>query len=182
MKRFSVTILVAVALFAPVSHGYAQANENDSAFSSDWSFGLQAAPLMFGLSLRRHINDIWQLQGVLTPDGDESTFGLRVLRTATQKQFWRSYLFAGVAAGRDTETLFDDDTFESTERSFTKAVVTTGLGVEWTWAAKSLSRPPLSWGLELGLGLRNEDYNDTAFTDRDGVFMVVGAGVHYQFE
>ena len=40
-------------------------DDTESAVDSKWAFGLQAAPLIFGLSLRRQLTDKWYVQGLL---------------------------------------------------------------------------------------------------------------------
>ena len=169
--------LLAAALAASILSSAAIADENiDSAVDWKWAFGLQAAPLLFGLSLRRELTDKWQVQGVLQPTGDNLSLGARVLRTATQKKFWKSYLFAGVAHNRDSSPgFFDDD-----DSDLKETALTTGLGVEWSWNARNESLPPLAWSLELGLGY--SDFDDQ-FDDEDNeLFLAVGAGIHYQFQ
>jgi len=66
-------------------------DDTESAVDSKWAFGLQAAPLIFGLSLRRQLTDKWYVQGLLQPTGDDVSVGARFLRTATKKKFWQSY-------------------------------------------------------------------------------------------
>lgn len=149
---------------------------------SDWSFGLQAAPLVFGLSLRRRLNDQWQVQGMLAPYGDEVAIGARVLRVSTRKQYWHSYLYSGIAIKNSDSYYYDNDSFTDSVETYTETVGTIGLGVEWAWAAKNASLPPLSWSLELGLGYRNENYENTEVSNSDEVFLAFGAGIHYQFE
>lgn len=145
----------------------------DSAVDSDWSFGMQAAPLIFGLSLRYNFEDIWQIQGVVQPAGDDLSAAVRVLRTSTQKEFWRSYLFAGYAMAEDNFNI-----------NYEENALTVGLGVEWSWAAKNPSLPPLSWGLELGLGYGSRDLSFDLLNDEpeEEFFLAVGASIHYHFE
>ena len=172
--------LVAVALAASVFSTSVIADENiDSAVDSKWAFGLQAAPLLFGLSLRREINDKWQVQGILQPTGDDLSVGARVLRTATEKKFWRSYLFAGIAHENDSSSGFfigDQDS------DFKETAISGGLGVEWSWNVKNPSLPPLAWSLELGLGYSSEDFEDDFNDAEDDFFIAAGAAIHYMFE
>ncbi len=160
----------------------ANTQSNDSALSSDWSFGLQAAPLVFGLSLRHHLNDDWQVQGVLSPHEEDTTVALRVLRTSTQKKYWQSYLFSGLAVGKDTEYVYDNVNFTDADEKYIATVVTVGLGVEWSWAAKNPSLPPLSWSLELGLGYSDKNFDNNDISGNSRTFLAAGAGIHYQFE
>ena len=172
--------LLAAALTAGFLSTSVIADENiDSSVDSKWAFGLQAAPLLFGLSLRREINDKWQVQGVLQPTGDDLSVGARVLRTSTERQFWRSYLFAGIAHEQDSSPGFN---FGGEDSDFSETAVTAGLGVEWSWNAKNPSLPPLAWSLELGLGYSAEDFNDDFNEEVDEVFIAAGAAIHYQFE
>lgn len=145
----------------------------DSAVDSKWSFGMQAAPLIFGLSLRYRPNDLWQFQGVLQPAGDDLSGAVRILRDATQKQYWRSYLFAGLAHSQ-----------EGTFTTFEETAATAGMGVEWSWSAKNPSLPPLSWALELGLGYGSRviDFDIAEDETEDEFFVAVGASIHYHFE
>ena len=149
----------------------------ESAVDSKWAFGLQAAPLIFGLSLRGRLTDKWQVQGMIQPTDDDLSFGVRALRTATQKKFWQSYLFAGVVHERQSERFFS-----GTEGDFRETAVTAGLGVEWSWNASNPSLPPLAWSLELGLGYSAEDIEEEFDDDVSEFFVAVGAGIHYQFQ
>ena len=113
MKTLRVSTVVALASLSvlvsgvPV-HAQDQNQDQDSALDSDWAFGFHAAPLVVGVSLRRSFADIWQVQGIVQPDGSDAYFAARLLRTATQKQFWESYVFAGFATGREeTEFIFN---------------------------------------------------------------------------
>jgi len=172
--------LAAAALAAIIFSTSVIADESiDSAVDSTWTFGVQAAPLLFGLSLRREINDKWQIQGVLQPTGDDLSVGARVLRTSTKKEFWRSYLFAGIAHEEDSSPGFF---FENQESDFRETALTGGAGVEWSWMAKNPSLPPLAWSLELGLGYSAEDFDDDFIEEEDEFFIAVGAAIHYQFQ
>ena len=82
MKRLLAAVLTACFLSTTVV-----ADENpESTTDSKSAFGLQAAPFLFGLSLRRAISDTWQVQGVLQPAGDDISVGARVLRISTKKR------------------------------------------------------------------------------------------------
>ncbi len=176
--------VVGSALFCAAANAQdaTDAQSNDSALSSDWSFGLQAAPLVFGISLRHHLNDDWQIQGVLSPHEDDTTVALRVLRTSTQKKYWQSYLFSGLALGKDTEYVYDNVNFTDSDQKYTATVFTAGLGVEWSWAAKNPSLPPLSWSVELGLGYSDKNFENSDISGNSRTFLAAGAGIHYQFE
>jgi len=168
----------------------ARSDDTGSDLETNWSFGLQAAPLAYGLSLRRHFSNDWQLQGVLRPDSDDVAFGVRALRTSTQKQFWRSYFFGGLAVGEeDLSYYYFDENNSPVNPQSRKTVATIGLGVEWAWTGKNPSAPPLAWSLELGLGYSMRDYNGNAtdfsgnsFSDSSEAFLALGAGIHYLFE
>lgn len=174
MKRLPAMVLAASFMATSV---LADEN-NDSAVDSKWAFGLQAGSTIFGLSLRRELTDNWQLQGVALPvSQDEFLVGGRVLRTATQKEFWRSYSFAGIAHFNGNDTGF---LASGSDRNITG--LSTGFGVEWSWKVRNQSFPPLAWNLEIGLGYVTEDIDDDS-SDEDGeVFLALGAGIHYQFD
>jgi len=155
-------------------------DDTESAVDSKWAFGLQAAPLIFGLSLRRQLTDKWYVQGLLQPTGDDVSVGARFLRTATKKKFWQSYLFAGLAHEQDSSpsAFFGSDT----DSDFRETALTAGFGVEWSWHANNPSFPPLAWSLELGLGYSAEDFDDEFTDEVSEFFIAAGAGIHYQFE
>ncbi len=154
----------------------------DSALSSDWSFGLQAAPLTFGISVRHNFNNQWMVQGVLSPNDGEPAVALRALRISTQKRFWQSYLFAGVATAKNETYYFDDVSFNGADEAYREMALTTGLGVEWAWTAKNPSLPPLSWSLELGLNYNNRVFDNDSISSDGELRLAVGAAIHYQFE
>lgn len=174
---------IPVADIAAVKDSKVETNKaDDSAQGSDWSFGFQAAPLVFGLSVRRNLNDVWQVQGMLAPYGDEVAVAARVLRVSTRKQYWHSYLFSGLAIKNSDSYFYDDNSFTDEIEKYTESVATIGLGVEWAWGAKNPSLPPLSWSLELGLGYANESYKNSSISNNGKAFLAFGAGIHYQFE
>jgi len=141
--------------------------------SGKWSFGLQAAPLTFGLSLVYSLTPKWAVQGVVTPESGDAGVLFRVLRQTRQARFWSSYVFGGVAHG-------ESDIFLSGSDDGT--VVTAGLGVEWSWQARNPNHPPLYWSFELGLGYRDtEEGRDEFFTEDDGLFLALGWALHYNF-
>jgi len=171
-NHFGAALVTLAILCATANTAHAgEPGTADSTVDSDWSFGLQAAPLIFGLSVRYHVSDAWQLQGIVQPSGDELSFAARAIRTSTQKKFWRSYLFAGYAHS-------DDDDFNPSEET----AVTAGLGVEWSWAARNPSLPPLSWSLELGLGYGAQEFELDFDDTEDEFFLALGASIHYHFE
>ena len=141
--------------------------------SSPFSMGLQMAPLTFGLSLRFASSENWKWQAIVSPaDAEDISYTLRALRTTRSTEYWNSYLFAGVANGRSTFTFFEE---EST-------IVTGGLGVEWSWRARNNKLPPLLGSVEFGLGYEStSDNRDDSDSETDGIILVLGLGLHYQF-
>lgn len=131
------------------------------------------APLTFGLSLRFASSENWKWQAVISPaDAEDISYTLRALRTTRNTEYWNSYLFAGVANGQSSFTFFEE---EST-------IASAGLGVEWSWRARNNNLPPLLGSVEFGLGYeRTEDSRDAEDSERDGLILVLGAGLHYQF-
>jgi len=175
VKRLFAAVLTACFLSTTVV-----ADENtESTVDSKWAFGLQAAPLLFGLSLRRAITDTWQVQGVLQPAGNDISVGARVLRISTKKEAWRSYLFAGIAHERDDSPGF---IFEGEDNDFQETAVTAGFGLDWFWNAKNPSAPPFALSVELGLGYSEENFDDDFVDEEDDLFLAIGAGIHYQFQ
>ena len=137
------------------------------------SIGLQMAPLTFGLSVRYATNENWKWQAVISPaEAENISYTLRTLRTTRSTQYWNSYLFAGVARGRSNFIFFEE---EST-------IASAGLGVEWSWRARNNNLPPLLGSVEFGLGYENTDGDrNVEDSDSDGVILVLGLGLHYQY-
>ncbi len=182
MKRFCIAACLSLACILCFPGNLLAADENSESVvrtgkkAGEWSFGLQAAPLTFGLSLIYAITPDWSVQGVVTPEGGDAGVLFRVLRRTSQARYWSSYLFAGYADG-ESEVFFSDDD--------EGIAATAGLGVEWSWQAKNPNHPPLSWSFEFGLGYRDQDTDDDDFffdDEEDGLFLALGWGIHYTFK
>ena len=94
-------------------------------------------------------------------------------------QCWRSYLFAGIAHERDDSPGF---IFEEEDNDFQETAVTAGFGLDWFWNAKNPSAPPFALSVELGLGYSEENFDDDFRDEEEGLFLAIGAGIHYQFQ
>jgi len=168
-------IVLAIGISLAICSQSVIASESES---SPFSMGLQMAPLTFGLSVRYASSENWKWQAVVSPaEAEDISYTLRALRTTRSTDYWSSYLFAGVANGRTSFSAYEEQS----------TIFSGGLGVEWSWRARNNNLPPLLGSIEFGLGYENttddreDDNNNDYYYESDGLILVLGLGLHFQF-
>jgi len=145
-----------------------------------WGFGLQVAPLTFGLSLQYAFNEEWGTQAVISSVGDKMGLNLRALHRAQTTTYWHSYQFVSFATSVEDNGSYDaDGDWQSNNETDEKLSV--GMGVDWNWQGSNPRRPPISVSLELGLAYVVTNEIDRDPNDNDRLHMMVGTGFHYRF-
>ena len=142
-------------------------NANAEIGNGEYAVGWQSGFATFGIAGRVGINDKISAEGILGLFGALSNYGVRGLYTFQEKEYWGSYAFGSVGIWSWNSDIYGID--DETAFGFGA-----GVGIEYDWRAFGYQLPPVSWNLELGLGLVNfENYDFNAFS--------IGAGARYKF-
>ncbi len=133
--------------------------------NGEYAIGFQSGLASYGLVGRVGITDEISAEAVLGFFGVLSHYGVRGLYTLKDEDYWNAYAF-GTAGFLTWDGLFKDES---------SVVFGGGVGIEYDWQAFNEDLPPISWNLELGLGVAPgfDDYSFSAFG--------IGAGLRYKF-
>jgi len=174
-KNFSFTCIVLTLLSA-------QANADGSSSEARWGYGLQLAPLTVGLSIQHAFNERWTGQVVVSPGEADAGINLRALRRAQTTPYWHSYQFASIATTSAYEYNYDYNSGDGDKIRYNVLNLATGMGVSWNWQGNNANRPPLFTSLELGISYQHSTEDDTLYHGKDGLSLMMGAGLHYRFD
>lgn len=149
---------------ATVSLSLLTATANAEIGNGEYALGFQNGFSTAGVAARVGINDEISAEVILGFFGALSHYGVRGLYTLQDEGDWSTYAFGSTGIW----------TWDSSYYSETAFGVGAGAGVEWDWRSFNSSLPPITWNIELGLGLVSFDrYNFGAFS--------FGTGARYHF-
>jgi len=145
----------------------ANAEDDFKLGNGKYALGFHSGFATFGVAGRVGITDKISAEALLGFTGILSHYGVRGLYTLKQEKMWKAYGFAGAG-------LWMWDSGFSSLDSETVLGVSGGAGIEYDWRSMGKELPPITWHLELGLGIVNFDnYNFSSFG--------MGAGGMYHF-